>query len=152
MNVYTIGHSNHTWDTFAPLLKQNDVDVLVDARSSPVSRHAPFANVRRLPTLLVQEGVRYVYLGESLGGRPADSSCYDGNGRPDYEKIRSKSFFREGVEELLKLAQDSTVALMCAEEDPKKCHRRLLIGPALENRGVALLHIRADGSVAYEAL
>ena len=45
------------------------------------------------------------------------------------------------------MAQDSTVALMCAEEDPAKCHRALLIGPALEEHGVDLLHIRAEGSV-----
>ena len=83
-------------------------------------------------------------LGDSLGGKPADGSCYDEKGKPDYRKISSKLFFRRGIEELLELAGDSTAAIMCAEEDPARCHRTLLIGPALERRGVTLRHIRRD--------
>jgi uncharacterized protein (DUF488 family) len=143
--IFTIGHSNQTWDAFAALLRQHGVQVLADVRTTPKSRHAPFASLSRLPGLLGGEGVTYVFLGDSLGGKPADGSCYDQKGRPDYHKIRSKVFFRKGIEELLKLVEGSTVAIMCAEEDPSKCHRTLLIGPALEPHGVALRHIRGDG-------
>ena len=145
--IFTIGHSNHTWDKLVTLLKQHGVQVLVDTRSNPVSRFAPYASSRRLPGLLEQEGIRYVYLGDGLGGRPNDRSCYDEKGRPDYRVMRSRESFREGVEELLGLAEESAVAIMCAEEDPAKCHRTLLVGPALEQRGVRLRHIRKDGMV-----
>ncbi len=145
--IYTIGHSNHTWDTFAALLRQHGIRVLADVRSNPVSRFAPFASKRTLPTLLGREGIRYVFLGDALGGKPSDPSCYDENGKPDYRKMRSQESFQEAIAGLLKLAEESPVALMCSEEDPSKCHRRLLIGPALAERGVHLLHIRADGSV-----
>ena len=147
MTIYTIGHSNHTWDRFAGLLRQHGVQVLVDIRTNPVSRYAPFARQRALPGLLAQEDIRYLYMGASLGGKPADSSCYDSDGKPDYDRISSKPFFQNGVSELLKLAGDFTLALMCAEEDPTKCHRTLLVGIELERHGVKPLHIRKDGSV-----
>ena len=148
-HIFTIGHSKHTWDNFAILLKQHGVQVLVDTRSNPASRFAPYANSRRLHGLLEQEGIGYVYLGDRLGGRPNDRSFYDEKGRPDYRVMRSRESFREGVEELVDLAEESAVAIMCAEEDPAKCHRTLLIGPALEQRCVALLHIRADGAEGH---
>ena len=147
MNIYTIGHSNHTWEAFAALLKQHEVQVLVDTRTNPTSRWAAFSNKRTLPVLLKDEGIGYLYMGNLLGGKPADPSCYDEEGKPDYRRIRATAFFQEGVSELLVLAEDSTIALMCAEEDPGKCHRALLIGPALEEHSVKPLHIRADGSV-----
>ena len=145
--IFTIGHSNHTWEAFAALLRQHGIQVLVDTRSNPQSRWAPFASAGTLPSLLEGEGIRYVFMGNSLGGKPADPSAYDANGKPDYRKMRATDEFQRGIGELLDLAEGAALALMCAEEDPGKCHRRLLIGPALEQRGVALIHIREDGSV-----
>ena len=145
--IFTVGHSNHTWDDFAQLLRQNGIETLVDVRSRPVSRFAAFANNPTLPRSLEREGMRYIFMGDSLGGKPSDRSCYDDAGKPDYDEIRSRDFFRTGIDELTKLADESTIALMCAEEDPGKCHRRLLIGPSLAEMGVPLSHIRADGSV-----
>ena len=146
-HIYTIGHSNHTWDTFASLLRRHGIQVLVDVRTTPKSRHAPFASLDRLPGLLEAEGIQYVFLGDSLGGKPADDSCYDDKGNPDYKTMAARTVFAEGIEHLSGLAAESTVAIMCAEKDPARCHRALLIGPALEPRGVTLRHIRADGTV-----
>ena len=143
--IYTIGHSNHTWERFRDLLMPHGIDVLVDVRSNPASRHAPFANRRRLPTLLEHERIDYVHLGDVLGGKPPDRSLYLPDGAPDYEKIGAKPEFLRGIEELVALAGERDVALMCAEEDPTGCHRSLLIAPALERRGVMLAHIRKDG-------
>ena len=145
--IYTIGHSNHTWESFAPLLRQHGIEVLVDVRSRPVSRFAPFANRRSLEGLLEKDGIEYAYIGDALGGKPKDPSLLDAHGRPDYARMQSMSPFREGIEELARLAEDARTAIMCAEEDPLKCHRRLLIGPALEGQGADQLHIRKDGSV-----
>jgi hypothetical protein len=36
---------------------------------------------------------------------------------------------------------------MCAEEDPLQCHRFLMIGPALLQRGVTPSHIRRGGEL-----
>jgi uncharacterized protein (DUF488 family) len=145
--VFSIGHSNHTWAEFSALVKLHGIEVLVDARSNPVSKYADFANTRALPRLLAQEGIGYAFMGDSLGGKPPDRTCYDDNGKPDYRKMRSRELFREGIDKLLELAEDSAVVLMCSEEDPTRCHRRLLIGPALVERDVKLRHIRGDGTI-----
>ena len=145
--IFTIGHSNHTWAEFSALVKLHGIEVLVDARSNPVSKYADFANTRALPRLLAQKGIGYAFMGDSLGGKPPDRSYYDESGKPDYRKMWSREPFRVGVDRLLDLAAKSTVVLMCAEEDSSKCHRRLLIGPALVERDVKLLHIRGDGTI-----
>ena len=134
MDIYTIGHSNHPWENFSTLLKQHEIRALVDVRSKPVSRWAAFANRRTLPGLLEEEGIQHLYMGELLVGKPSDPSYYDDKGRIDYSKIRSTPYFRAGIVELLELARDARVVLMCAEEDPTKCHRTLLIAPALGAR------------------
>lgn len=147
MSIYTIGHSNHDWKGFAELLKQHGIELLVDVRSRPVSKYAAFANVRVLPDLLEDVGIEYLLMGDSLGGKPSDASFYDDSGKPNYRKMRDTEEFQSGVRQLVRMAENSVTAIMCSEEDPTRCHRRLLIGPALEEQSVELLHIRSDGSL-----
>ena len=59
--IFTIGHSSHTWESFSPLLLANDIELLVDVRSNPVSRFAPFANHRTLPELLESADMDKIY-------------------------------------------------------------------------------------------
>jgi uncharacterized protein (DUF488 family) len=59
--------------------------------------------------------------------------------------------FREGLCKLQELMQFSRVAILCAEEDPSRCHRRHLIAPVLHDQGVQLIHIRRDGSNETES-
>ena len=147
--IYTIGHSIHDWETFLGLLRLHGVDVVVDTRSAPVSRRAAFANKRTMPSLLEQEDMAYVYLGDALGGKPSDEDLYRQDGKPDYRKMRSLESFQTGIDAVLELAAEHTIALMCSEEDPSKCHRHLLIEPAMIQRGIGLMHIRGDGSVQH---
>ena len=142
--IYTIGHSNHPWERFLALLNQRGIELVVDIRSNPASRWARFANRRLLPRLLDEQGIRHEYMGDSLGGKPSDPAFYE-DGKPDYPKIAGSAEFQEGIARLLELAEDASIAIMCAEEDPARCHRHLLIGPAMEERGVPLWHIRKDG-------
>ena len=147
MHLYSIGHSNDTWERFSALLVEHGIQTLVDVRSRPVSRWAPFANARTLPRRLEEREISYVYMGDALGGKPSDPKLLDADGQPDYSKIGATVAFKEGITGLVDLAVESTVALMCAEESPKTCHRRLLLGPALHERGVDLRHIRKDGAL-----
>ncbi len=147
--IYTIGHSVHDWETFLGLLTRHGVYVVVDTRSAPVSRRAAFANKRTMPALLEQEDISYVFLGDALGGKPSDDDLYGQDGKPDYRKMRSQGSFQSGIDTVLELAAEHTIALMCSEEDPSKCHRHLLIEPAMLERGVGLMHIRGDGSVQH---
>ena len=151
--IYTIGHSNHTWESFVPLLQDNAIEILVDARSNPVSRFAPFSNSRTLPDLLERENIEYIYLGGTLGGKPVDESFYDDKGNPDYRSMRAEETFQDAVDQVVSMARRSNLVLMCSEEDPSQCHRLLLLGPALEEAmGLKMLHIRATGETATTAL
>jgi uncharacterized protein (DUF488 family) len=148
--LFSIGHSNHPAEGFANLLKKHDVEVLVDVRSHPYSRYAPHFDTSGMKALLSKAGVKYLYLGRELGGRPEGAGYYDAEGRVLYARLVSSPLFLEGIDRLQKGAPSCRVAVMCAEEDPMNCHRRLLIGPVLRERGIVLNHIRGDGRVQTE--
>jgi uncharacterized protein (DUF488 family) len=146
-DIFTIGHSNHTWESFAPLLADNGIELLVDTRTRPVSRYAPFANHRTLPDLLEGVGIDYEFMGGPLGGKPQNPAMYDSAGKPDYHKMRTLDEFQEAVSQLAGMASRRATAILCSEEDPSQCHRLLLLGPALEEEGCRLLHIRGDSQI-----
>lgn len=145
--VYTIGHSNHSPETFLELLRGHAVDEVVDVRSSPASRYYPQFNHGVLSDALERAGIDYVFLGGELGGRPADRSRYDEDGRVDYARLADTDLFDDGIGRVVRAADERRVALMCSEKDPQDCHRALLIARAIEDRGVAVEHILADGSI-----
>ena len=147
MKIYTIGHSNHNWEDFAELLRHNDIELLVDTRSKPVSRFAPFSNAKIMPALLEEVGIDYEFMGGVLGGKPAGTRFYDSKGKPDYRRMRELDEFQEAVSQLASIASRRKTAILCSEEDPSQCHRLLLLGPSLEENGCELLHIRANGQI-----
>jgi uncharacterized protein (DUF488 family) len=146
MKIYTIGHSNLTFEEFAKLLQANGIKMVVDVRSIPYSRYSPQFNREELRERLERLGINYRYLGDSLGGKPRDPACYDGN-RPSYEKIAQKEFYKAGIEELVQIASEYQTAIMCSEEDPHHCHRHQLIAQTLlnEHEDIEVTHIRRDG-------
>ena len=148
--VFTIGHSNHSAERFLRLLKRYEIEVVVDTRSHPYSRHVPRFNGRALEAALSKDGVGYLFLGSELGGRPEGEEYYDDNGRVDYALLGCSGPFLDGISRLEKEIHARTVALLCSEEDPIRCHRRLLVGRALEELGFTLRHIRGDGSIQVE--
>ena len=148
--AFTVGHSNHSAEKFAGLLKRHGIEVLVDTRSHPYSRHAPHFNAHSLEGILAKDDIRYLFLGRELGGRPEEEMFYDTEGRVDYALVGSSQPFLDGISRLEKELRTHTAALLCSEEDPARCHRRLLVGRALEELGYTLRHIRGDGSVETE--
>ncbi|MCX6842694.1 MAG: DUF488 domain-containing protein [candidate division WOR-3 bacterium] len=149
--VYTVGHSNVSQEAFIALLKTHDIEVLVDVRSAPYSKFVPHFNAAVLKLAVVAAGIKYLYLGRELGGRPHGQRFYDDGGHVHYDRIAESPQFREGIERLLRGIREHRVAIMCNEEDPHECHRRLLVGRVLTEHGVAVLHIRGDGRVQPEA-
>ncbi|MBU0514553.1 MAG: DUF488 domain-containing protein [Proteobacteria bacterium] len=141
--VYTIGHSRHPADRFLNLLRSAGVDVLVDVRSMPASRFAPWANRRALPGRLASVNIDYLHLGQHLGGKPRDERLWT-DGRPDWDKIRRAPGFESAIERVVALAESRRPALMCAEGDPNRCHRTWLVAPALVARGVRVVHLLPD--------
>lgn len=150
--LYSVGHSNHTADHLLDLLARHGVEVVADLRSSPRSAFAPQFDRPALERALGERGIGSVWLGASLGGRPDDAGLYDADGHVRYDLVARSAAFRAGLGRLLDGASRFTVAMLCAEEDPTACHRRLLVTRVLESEGTATVaHLRGDGRVQTEA-
>jgi len=149
--VFSVGHSNHAMEKFLSLLELFDIDVLVDVRSHPHSKHAPQFASADLKRELSNCGIKYLYLGKELGGRPDDRGYYDDNGYVLYSEWARSAVFLEGIERLEHGIAKYKIAIMCSEENPTHCHRRLLITPVLIDRGIEVSHIRGDGALQPEA-
>lgn len=148
--LFTIGHSNHTIDAFIAVAKAAEIEVIVDVRSSPYSRFAPQFNLREFRQSLGAAGIQYVPMPE-LGGRPSDPVYYDPDGHVSYERLSGSGDFLSGIDRLNEGMVKYRVVVLCGEEDPIDCHRRLLVGRVLANRGVDLVHVRGDGRFEDEA-
>ena len=149
-NVFTIGHSTHSLDTFLDLLKQQQINLVVDVRSIPHSAYASHFNKEAVQRFLSAQGITYVYMGHELGGQPESTTYYDDEGHVMYDRLAESARFREGISDVLEAVQTHRVALLCSEEDPTECHRRVLVGRVLGERAVNIFHIRGDGGVQTE--
>ena len=149
-SVFTIGHSNREFSDFLGVLTAHEVELVADVRSYPASRYAPQFNRNRLTSALEANGIGYVFMGAELGGRPKEAEFYDAEGRVLYAQVARSKRFLDGLERLEARLRQSRVAVMCSEENPVSCHRRLLVGRALQERGIGTLHLRADSSVQAE--
>lgn len=145
--IYTIGYGKREIGEFITLLKANDITYLIDVRSEPYSRHKPAFSKDALVHHLKKNGIGYVFMGDSLGGRPSDPNCST-NGKVDYEKVRQMPFFQAGIGRLQKAHQQKLpIALMCSEGKPEICHRSKLIGKTLHAQGIPLAHIDENGQL-----
>ncbi len=148
--LYTIGHSNHEQERFCGMLNQHEIEVLADVRSQPYSRYSPQFNSKELQAALAAENIRYLFMGNQLGGRPQGDQFYDDEGYVLYHRVAESDIFRTGIDRLLEGIDKMRVAIMCSEEDPGVCHRFLLITRVLESQDVEIRHIRGDGTLASE--
>ena len=116
-------------------------------RTAPYSKFKPEFSKEQLQHRLECAGIRYLFMGDTLGGQPADPACHT-DGKVDYDKVRAQPFFQRGIERLRNgFDQQRRAALMCSEGRPEQCHRSKLIGEALTAAGIALCHIDEDGVV-----
>ncbi len=150
LTILTIGHSNLEIQTFLDHLKRHHVETLVDVRSQPSSQMYAQYNRTMLARWVESAGVEYVFMGDSLGGRPRDQSLYLPNGHADYVKIALTQAYQKGLEALLQLARGRRVAIMCSEGDFQECHRYHLISKSLSELGVQVSHIVPDGSLVED--
>ena len=144
--LFTIGHSTHSWEKFLELLRQHCIEAVADVRSSPYSQYNPQFNRESLQLALRQQGISYVFLGEELGARRSEPECYV-NGRVDYALIARTPAFARGLDRLVQGAAKMRIAVMCAEKDPLDCHRCILVSPRLKERGINVQHIHDDGTL-----
>lgn len=147
VELYTLGHSIHSWPEFLSLLRAYGIEAVADVRAFPSSKRYPHFSQSALRTALTAEGIGYVWLGRELGGyrkrglgQASPNTAWDSLGFRNYADHMLTEEFRSGVHTLLALAQTRRVAILCAERFWWRCHRRLL-SDWLSAQGHRVIHI-----------
>lgn len=153
--IYTIGHSTRSIEEFIQFLQVFEIQLLVDVRTIPKSRHNPQFNEGELKKELKKFHIQYKHL-KTLGGlrHTTKDSVNQGwrnasfRGYADYMQSEE---FHQGLEELEELAGKKKTAIMCAEAVPWRCHRSL-IADALTVQKWTVLHIQSKKTARQHAL
>jgi uncharacterized protein (DUF488 family) len=146
-SIYTIGYGARDLEAFLAVLQVHQIQYLIDVRTNPYSSYKPEFSGKALQNFLEARGIRYIFMGDTLGGQPDDESCYT-DGKVDYEKVNQQSFYREGIDRLHKASRvGQRVILICSEGKPENCHRSKLIGQTLAGEGIEVLHIDENDEV-----
>jgi uncharacterized protein (DUF488 family) len=144
--LFTIGYSGLDTTRFVELLRASDVDVVCDVRSTPYSTYKPDFSRGTFREFLNRAGIKYTFMGDQLGARPKDRSCYVA-GQATYERIAEAQFFRTGLDRLRTGVKKLNLALVCSERDPIECHRAVLVCRHLPELRSIIHHIHTEGSV-----
>lgn len=142
--IFTIGHSTRHIEEFISILQKYGIRQLVDIRTIPKSRRNPQYGEENLERSLAEAGIGYIQMKELGGLRPAvknsENKGWNNQSFRNYADYMQSSDFKEAVEELKKISQESNSVMMCAEAVPWRCHRRL-VGDALLIRGMDVIDI-----------
>ena len=151
LHIFTIGHSNHSINSFITLLKTFGIECLIDVRSSPYSKFNKPFNKKDLESSLLSQNIRYRWMGDLLGGKKENLISEMGFRRDN--EYDNDIEYRKGIISLMRLGLQMKVCIMCSEEDPRECHRHKIISSTLINRKldecnkideINVSHIRAD--------
>lgn len=138
--IYTTGYAGHTIPSLVQLLQAIGITVLADVRSTPFSGRRPEMDKPALMQALRDGGMRYIFMGEQLGGRPRNPKLYRA-GKIDPQALLAHEGYKTGVARLIAGAAEHTICLLCAERDPISCHRGLYIAESLQEAGMQVRHL-----------
>ena len=148
LHIWTIGHSTRSLIELTELLKENKIEAVADVRSYPGSRKFPHFNAEALSRSLPEAGIDYIPF-KQLGGRRkvrSDSphTVWRNEAFRGYADYMDADDFKKGIDELLRLAADKRVAIMCSEAVWWRCHRSM-ISDYLKAAGTTVEHIMSAG-------
>ncbi len=151
-SIYTVGHSNHSIDFFLELLQSQNINCIIDVRSTPASRYNPQFNQTPLKNFLKNNQIQYLHFGEEFGARHEDEKLLDEEGIVQFEWFRKTKIFQQGVERVdIGTSKGYRIALMCSEGNPLECHRFSMISVYFQQIGFDVFHILKDKSVVTHA-
>jgi len=155
MTIYTIGHSTRALNEFIEILRYYAIELLIDVRSIPRSRHTPQFNGDTLAEALEKHGISYLHVTDLGGLRHAKADSinlgWHNTSFRGYADYMQTDEFERGITELLKQAGRKKTVIMCAEALPWRCHRSM-IGDALLVRKVTVVDIFDKNKTSEETL
>ena len=140
--IYTIGHSDLSFMRFLSYIQAHNITHIIDIRSIPYSKYAPWSSKSRLGELLRPFHIRYTYLGHKLGGKKQSLVAY-----AKQQGVTPQAMFDDAIQKLLQLSMRCNLVLLCAEADPAHCHRQNIIAQTLLDADVLVLHILKNGAL-----
>ena len=153
--IYTVGHSIYEADDFVQLLKTNNINTIVDVRSTPYSKFASQYNKESLHQYLKQNGICYIFMGDMLGARYEDKSLLFENGSVNFKKVQETKVFQDGISRLDKgILKGYNISLMCSEKEAFDCHRFGLISEYISThlKDIEIKHIYPDKILSQKDL
>lgn len=147
--LYTIGHSNQSFEEFAEMLQSQSINVIVDVRSVPASKYTPQFNKEPLQASLKRMNITYMSFAEEFGARRTDA--FDENNNVNFEKAVTTPAFQRGVQRLLTgLEKGYRISLMCSEANPIECHRFAMVSRYFYEHDVDVRHIMKEKETGEE--
>ncbi len=151
--IHTIGHSIYEVDDFIKLLQNNNINTIVDVRSTPYSKFASQYNKDSIKQYLKEKKICYIFMGDLLGARYEDKNLLFDNGKVDFKKVQEIKSFQDGITRLEKgIIKGYNISLMCSEKEAFDCHRFGLISEFLSKKDINIQHIYPNKIVSQKQL
>ncbi len=153
--LYTIGHSIYEIDDFILLLKKNQINTIVDVRSTPYSKFASQYNREFLKNYLKENRIYYIFMGDLLGARYEDKDLLFDDGKVNFQKVQETITFQTAITRLEKgIVKGYSISLMCSEKEAFDCHRFGLISKYIDKNiyDINIKHIYSDKILSQKDL
>lgn len=133
--IYSIGHSNKTFQELLNKLKENGITDLIDVRTYPTSKYNPQFKKANLEVSFANSDIKYHWRGRNLGG------------------LQGNVLFDETIAKMLNASSNERkLCVMCSEAKPEDCHRSKTIEDSVNKQGGRMVHIlwtekKGDGKI-----
>lgn len=148
MEIFAIGHSNYPYDKLIEMIKKYGIDCVVDIRETPYSKYNTQYNREVLRENLKSSGFTYVYMGHEFGAKRQTKESYNDDGYADFEKVIKEELFLKGIERITKgINMGYKIVLLGAMQEPIRCHRSIMLGKYLNEKGFDVKYIMHEGNI-----
>jgi len=143
--LFTIGYTGFKIESFLKELKSNEINVIIDVRSSPYSERYSEYNRENLERILSSNGIYYRNYKQEFGARQENRDFYSSDGYLDFELFAKSKQFLSGVEKIKNsIEKGYRIAFLCAENEPIKCHRTILVARTFHELGYNVIHLKPN--------
>jgi uncharacterized protein (DUF488 family) len=136
MKLFTIGYEGRGIEELIRILKENNIETLVDIRAVPYSRNRDYMK-KELEMKMNENGIEYLLLKElgspkNIRDKVRADSDYDYFFKEYDKHLKDKV---EDVTGLIAMAGGKYICLLCYERDINRCHRRSVAEYMADKKG-----------------
>ncbi len=148
IEIYTLGHSNYSFDKLIKILKKYNINCVVDIRAIPYSKYNTQYNKESFQSNLKKLGYTYIYMADEFGVKRKTIESYNDQGYADFEKVILEDDFKKGIQRLkFGCHKGYKIVLLAAVQEPIRCPRAILVGRQLVKEGFDVKHIMHEGDL-----